>query len=210
MTEAYEFLRQGGWPMVPLAICSIAALTVVLERALALRRTRVVPPAIVDLLTLYRGEGSAEAALQSCRRSKSPLGKLIEQLILRRSLDYVHVMETVNSAGRREVEKLERGLLVLEIVAGISPLIGLLGTVLGMVTVFDAITAEGLGNAQVLSEGISKALVTTVAGLSVAIPALAFHSVYTRRVESLSIELQDHATAFVSRLSELASGERTD
>ena len=96
--------------------------------------------------------------------------------------------------------RLDRGLIVLEIVAGISPLIGLLGTVLGMVTVFDAIAVQGLGNAQVLSEGISKALVTTVGGLCVAIPALAFHSIFSRRVESLAVEMHDLATGFLSKL----------
>ncbi|MDP7639362.1 MAG: MotA/TolQ/ExbB proton channel family protein, partial [Candidatus Hydrogenedentes bacterium] len=95
---------------------------------------------------------------------------------------------------------LERGLTLLEIVAGISPLIGLLGTVLGMVTVFDAITAEGIGNPQVLSNGISKALVTTVAGLCIAIPSLAFHSYFSRRVESLAMEMQDVAMGFITKV----------
>ena len=79
-------------------------------------------------------------------------------------------VETLNAVGRREVERMERGLLVLEIVAGVAPMLGLLGTVLGMVTVFDAVTAQGLGDAQVLSEGISEALITTITGLTIAIP----------------------------------------
>jgi biopolymer transport protein ExbB len=91
-------------------------------------------------------------------------------------------------------------LIALEIVAATSPLLGLLGTVLGMVTVFNAINAEGLGNAQVLSGGISEALITTVTGLIVAIPALAFYSYFSKRVESLANELHEIGTLFIARL----------
>ena len=106
----------------------------------------------------------------------------------------------MHAAGRTQVGTLERGLTVLEIITGISPLLGLLGTVLGMVTVFNAITAAGLGNPQVLSGGISKALVTTVAGLTVAIPALACHTWFSRRVDDLAVEMQDRATGFIAKL----------
>jgi len=106
----------------------------------------------------------------------------------------------MRTAGRTQVDRLERGLTVLEIVAAVSPLIGLLGTVLGMVAVFNAITAEGLGNPQILSAGISQALVTTVAGLTVAIPALAFHSLLTKRVDMYAVEMQDRATTFIFKM----------
>ena len=201
MREAIAFLEQGGWPMVPLGLCSIAALTVVLERLFALRRSQSVPKRIVDVIDRYQGEASVEASIQACRRSRSALARMVEELILVRKQGYVHIMESLNATGRREVERLERGLLVLEIVAGASPLIGLLGTVMGMVTVFEAISAEGLGNAQVLSAGISEALVTTITGLSIGIPALAFHSYFARRVDSTAIEIQDLATGFVSKLA---------
>jgi biopolymer transport protein ExbB len=200
MKETIDFLEQGGWPMIPLALCSIAALTVIVERLFALRRGRNIPRAVVSALDLYQGESSVQGLVQACRHSKSPLARVIEELILARKEDYAHIIEALNSIGRREVERLERGLLVLEVVAGISPLIGLLGTVLGMVTVFDAISSEGLGNAQVLSAGISEALVTTITGLIVGIPALAFHSFLSKRVDSIAIEIQELATAFVPKL----------
>ena len=109
----------------------------------------------------------------------------------------------MHATGRSQVGTLERGLTLLEIIANVSPLLRLLGTVLGMVAVFDAITTEGLGNPQVLSEGISKALVTTVAGLCVAIPALACHSWFSRRVDDLATEMQDRATGLVAKLQGL-------
>jgi biopolymer transport protein ExbB len=95
------------------------------------------------------------------------------------------------------VGQLERGLTVLEMVAGVSPLIGLLGTVLGMVTMFSAITAQGTSNPQVVSGGISEALITTVGGLAVAIPAVAAHALLSRRVEQYAIEMQERATSFL-------------
>lgn len=203
LSEAIEFLKQGGWPMIPLGICSVAGLAIAFERMFALRRHRAIPKTVVDVMDLYQGEGSLESTISVCRNNPSPFGRIVEILIHARNLDHHQIIELLHSNGRKEVEKLERGLLVLEIVAGISPLIGLLGTVLGMVTVFDAITAEGLGDAQVLSEGISKALITTVAGLSVAIPALAFHSYFTKHVESIAIEMQERAVGFVTKLISL-------
>ena len=200
MREAIEFLQQGGWPMVPLGICSVAGLTVILERLVALRRGRSIPQSVVGLIDLYQGEESVESAIQTCRHSRSSLASIVEEMILSRKQGYTHLVDSLNATGRREVERLERGLIVLEVVAGISPLIGLLGTVVGMITVFDAITSEGLGNAQVLSAGISKALITTVTGLSVGIPALAFHSYLSRCVESIAIEMQELTTAFAAKL----------
>jgi len=202
MQDAFELAQQGGWPMIFLAMCSVAALTIIIERLVGLRRSRNIPPSIIDLLEVYHGEESAEAVMQACRHNGRPFARLIESLISSREMTHAQLQDTLNVSGRRQVERMERGLLVLEVVAGISPLIGLLGTVLGMVTVFNAISTYGLGDTQVLSDGISKALVTTVAGLSVAIPALAFHSYFSRRVESMAIEMQDRATHFMAKLQE--------
>jgi biopolymer transport protein ExbB len=186
--------------MIPLAICSLAALTVIIERSFALRRSKVMHPSALDLVNTYRGEVSAAPGVYTCQRARGSLSRIVEEVIHSRDMDRAHIVESMQATGRREVGHLERGLTLLEIVAGISPLIGLLGTVLGMVTVFDAITAEGIGNPQVLSNGISKALVTTVAGLCIAIPSLAFHSYFSRRVESLAMEMQDVAMGFITKV----------
>ena len=200
MFDAIDVLRQGGWPMIPLAFCSLAAVTIIIERLVALRRGRVLQAGVVDALKSYAGEDSVQPTLDVCVQSGGAFARIIEELLNARHLDHVHVIETVHVTGRREVGRLERGLIVLEIIAGISPLIGLLGTVLGMVTVFDAITAEGIGDPQVLSDGISKALITTVAGLCVAIPSLAFHSYLSNLVESMAIEMEELATGFSARM----------
>ena len=193
----FELIAVGGWPMIVLGVCSVAGLTIAIERAAALRRGAVLDAGVVSATENYGGAAQAEQTLAACQRGKGAFARIIEELVRKRSLDHAQAIETMRAVGRTQVGRLERGLAVLEIVAGISPLIGLLGTVLGMVTVFNAITAEGLGNPQVLSDGISKALITTVGGLSVAIPALAAHAMLSRRVEELAIEMQDRATAFL-------------
>lgn len=200
MNEVIELLMQGGWPMIPLGVCSMAGLAVILERFVALRRRRNIPDAIIDLLDLYQGDASVTSSFEICNNHESPFARIVQVLMHARHLDHAQMIELLHSNGRKEVEKLERGLLLLEVIAGISPLIGLLGTVLGMVTVFDAITEFGLGDAQVLSDGISKALITTVAGLSVAIPALAFHSFFSKKVDSIAIEIQELSVGFLTKL----------
>jgi len=135
-----------------------------------------------------------------CNRSPTSLAHVVKEVLDARHLDVPHLREVMNAAGRVEVGRLKRGLTLLEIIAGVSPLIGLLGTVLGMFTVFNAITAHGIGDAQVLSGGISKALITTIAGLCIGIPALAFHSWFSKRVEDLASEIQGHATRLILKL----------
>lgn len=202
MSEFIAMAQQGGWPMIPLGICSLAAVTIVLERAFALRRHKVISPEIVRILHEYGIDNGATPrhAIAVCQRTSGAFARIAEELIQTRHLSHAQLLETMHAVGRTHVARLERGLTLLEIIAGVSPLIGLLGTVLGMVTVFDAITSQGLGNPQVLSAGISKALVTTIAGLCVAIPALAFHGIYSKRVDELAIEMQERATAFLAKL----------
>ncbi|HIJ64617.1 MAG TPA: MotA/TolQ/ExbB proton channel family protein [Candidatus Hydrogenedentes bacterium] len=203
MLETLSMLRQGGLIMFPLLVCSLTAATIVIERCLALRRSIVFDPRALRVVEDYAGETSAEQAVAVCRRANGPFARIVEEILKTRHLDHAHALETMYATGRTQLGVLERGLTVLEIIANVSPLLGLLGTVLGMVTVFNAITAKGIGNPQVLSDGISKALVTTVAGLCVAIPALAFHSWLSKRVDDFAAEMQDRATNFIGRIQDL-------
>ncbi len=195
-----DALRQGGWVMVPIILCSLGGLAIVIERLVALRRIRIFDAEVVELVARFSNEVAPDSAMTICRRSRGPLARIIEAIIAARHLNHAQVLETMQATGRSQVGRLERGLTVLEIIANVSPLLGLLGTVLGMVTVFNAITAEGVGDPQILADGISKALITTVAGLTVAIPALASHSWLSRCVDDLAVEMQDQATSFVSKL----------
>jgi len=200
MQDLLQMLSDGGFIMFPIGICSIIALAIILERTLSLRRDRVLDQRVIDLLEHYEGGEDARQAIITCQRARGAFARVIEEVIRVRHLDHAQAIESMHAAGRTQVARLERGLTLLEIVANVSPLLGLLGTVLGMVTVFNAITSQGLGNPQILSEGISQALITTVAGLCVAIPALAFHSLFTKRVDDLAAEMQDRATSFIVKL----------
>lgn len=200
MFETLGMLRQGGLCMIALGGCSLAAATIIIERAMALRKDKILEPHILRLVRDYDGEQSAEPAVVSCRRSGRPLARVIEEVLRTRHLDHAQAVEAIHATGRAQVAQLERGLTLLEIIGGISPLLGLLGTVLGMVEVFEAITASGIGNPQVLSDGISKALVTTVAGLFVAIPAVAFYSWFSRRVDDFATEMLNVSMQFSFRV----------
>lgn len=193
--------------MVPLAACSFIAMMIVIERMLALRRSRVISAPILALLENYRSDAEAERAVALCQRNGGAFARIIEEVLQHRDLAHAERLENMRAVGRTQVGRLERGLTVLEIIAAISPLLGLMGTVLGMVTIFDAITASGLGNPRVLAEGIGKALITTIAGLAVAIPALAFHGILSRRVEELAVEMQERATLFLARVQSASFGK---
>ncbi len=197
MTDILTFLEQGGWTMYALGFCSLVALTLIIERGVALRRGRVLPRKLLAGVHACRATKDIDAVEALCVRSASPLARLIEEVAAMKALNHSQAVERMHAIGHSQVARLDRGLTLLEIVAAISPLLGLLGTVLGMVEVFDAVTVAGLGDPQILTDGIAKALSTTVAGLCVAIPALAFHSIYTKRIETFATEMQDAATAFL-------------
>jgi biopolymer transport protein ExbB len=200
MGEALGMLQQGGWPMIPLVVFSVLGLGIVLERFFALRRGAVIDVRVVKMVEEFAPDTPPERALVVCRQAKGSFARIVEAVLTARHLDHGQVLENMHAVGRAQIGRLERGLTALEIIAGVSPLIGLLGTVLGMIAVFDAITAQGMGNPQVLSDGISKALVTTVAGLSVAIPALATHSWLSKCVDDLANEMQERATGLLAKL----------
>lgn len=200
MFHTLTLLRQGGWTMLPLGLCSLTALAIIIERLLALRRNTVIDPKVLRLLESCEGEPAMNAAMNVCQRCGGAFAHLVIEVFRSRNLDYEHGMENMRAAGRAQVVKLERGLTTLEIIGGVSPLLGLLGTALGMIDMFNAISAAGLGNPQILSDGIAKALVTTVSGLVVAIPAVAFHGLFSKRVEELAMEMQDQATSLLLQI----------
>jgi len=186
--------------MVFIAFCSLAGLAIIIERFVMLRRKRILDPRVVALVDHSSESTPPEPALDIGRKARGPFARIVEEIIGARYLPDAQVVETLQATGRAQVGTMERGLTVLEIIANVSPLLGLLGTVLGMVAVFNAITIEGIGNPRVLSEGISQALITTVAGLIVAIPASAFHSWLSSRVDDMADEMHERATTFISKL----------
>ena len=177
--------------MVPILLCSVISVAVMIERGFSLRRRRVLPERLRSFL---EGRDSASPPSDS-----SPLGDLIRCAFLHREESRARTEEALQFTLKRVSGRLERGLVILEIVAVISPLLGLLGTVIGMVQVFSVISQLGVGHAQALSAGISQALISTIAGLVVAIPALVAYSIYTRTVDRLLLELEESSALLLKR-----------
>jgi biopolymer transport protein ExbB len=199
-----ELMYAGGWLMVPILACSVLATAIVIERAWTLRRGRLMPERLVERIWhLYQEQPLNEVAIAQIRDG-SPLGRILAAGLVNRHHSHEVMKEAINDAGRHAVAQLERFLNTLGTIAAIAPLLGLLGTVLGMIDVFGVIMEAGVGNAGVLAGGISKALITTAAGLSVAIPALMFHRFFDSKVGRIALDMEEQAL----RLVEVLKGER--
>jgi biopolymer transport protein ExbB len=199
-----ELMYAGGWLMAPILACSVLATAIVIERAWTLRRWRIMPERLVERIwRLHQEQRLNEVAIAQIRDG-SPLGRLLAAGLVNRHHSHEVMKEAINDAGRHVVAQLERFLNTLGTIAAIAPLLGLLGTVLGMIDVFGVIMEAGVGNAGVLAGGISKALITTAAGLSVAIPALMFHRFFDSKVGRIALDMEEQAL----RLVEVLKGER--
>ncbi|MBX7157172.1 MAG: MotA/TolQ/ExbB proton channel family protein [Verrucomicrobiae bacterium] len=194
---AIDFLLKGGLFMIPLGLCSVLALTIIIERGIALRRNRVSPQALVDLILKFPRE--EQTLLLKATEGKSSLARLIKLVINHQDFSKSETSETLQMQARHEIVTLERGLVLLEIVVGVAPLLGLLGTVSGLVKVFENVGVQGLSTQGMgIARGISEALNTTVAGLVIAIPTLTFWSYYSKKVESLAAEMESLCGEFLS------------
>ena len=189
----FELVKAGGWLMVPIIACSIAAMAIIIERLIAYRDRKVLPRKLVaSIWQLERKEGLTAAHIEKIR-ANSPLGRVLAAGLLNRQHSREMMKLAIEEEGRQVVHELERYLNTLGTIAAITPLLGLLGTVIGMIKVFTAITTAGVGNPAVLAGGISEALITTAAGLSVAIPALIFHRYLSGKVDRLVLGMEAQA-----------------
>lgn len=200
----YEFIVQGGIVMYFLLGASILALTIIFERSWSLRRSVVLPDRDIANVDQAVREGKVQEAMDLCSGNNTAMSRILWVAIKNRGLKRSVIKEILEEVGRQEVAHLERYIGVLGVIAAVSPLLGLLGTVIGMIEVFQVISVEGVGKADVLAGGISKALNTTAFGLAVAIPALVAYRMFESRVNHFVIEIEQHALHFV----ELLKGER--
>jgi biopolymer transport protein ExbB len=196
----FELFRAGGPLMWPLLLCSIVALTIIVERFWALSATSVAPADLVDKIKDLVAASEFDADRLQLISNHSPLGEILAAGIKNISLGRDAMKESIEESGRHVVHGLGRYLNTLGTIAVISPLIGLLGTVIGMIRVFTAITVSGVGDPGILSGGISEALITTATGLSIGIPALMFHRYFKGRVSRLTVRLEQHALHLVDAI----------
>jgi len=193
-------VKAGGWLMFPIIAGSIIALAIILERFWALQKKKVIPDHLVATIWHWVKEGQLERSKIEEISKQSALGKILATGLNNRHLERDRIKESIEEAGRQVVHEMERFLNTLGTIASISPLLGLLGTVIGMIKVFNAITSAGVGNAAPLAGGISQALITTAAGLSVAIIALIFHRYFRGRVDELVVKMEEEAIKMVDVL----------
>ena len=196
-----EFLMNGGPVMIPIGLASVIGLMAFFERLVALRRSRVVPRSFcVELEELVR-QRRYDDARTLCRKNGSSVGRIMEVAVAYHGESRVRLKERVEEAGRREAADLERYTGILGTVAAVAPLLGLLGTVWGMILTFEVIQEVGVGVVSSLAGGISQALITTFAGLTVGIPALIAHRSLLARADDLLMEMESYALDLVEMLA---------
>ncbi|GBO89278.1 MotA/TolQ/ExbB proton channel family protein [Marinobacter salsuginis] len=200
----FELLKAGGILMVPIVACSILALAIILERIWTLRASRVAPPQTINELWRWIKKKELNGRKLKALQGSSPLGRILAGGLLNAKHGREIMKESIEHEASQVIHDLERFLNPLGTVATITPLLGLLGTVIGMIKVFTEIQLAGVGNAGNLAGGISEALITTAAGLSVAIPALICHRYFIRRVDELVVGMEQEAI----KLVEVVHGDR--
>ncbi|MFC6672487.1 MotA/TolQ/ExbB proton channel family protein [Marinobacterium aestuariivivens] len=200
----FELLKAGGWLMIPIVACSVLSLAICLERLWVLRAGRVAPRGLLaQIWSQMQGQALTPDQMRAIKQ-QSPLGRIMVAGLNNARHGREVMKESILEAASQVIHELERFLNALGTIAAITPLLGLLGTVIGMIKVFTEIMAQGTGNASVLAGGISEALLTTAAGLAVAIPTLIFHRYFQRHVDSLVKEMEQEAV----KLVEVVHGER--
>jgi biopolymer transport protein ExbB len=195
-----ELVKAGGWPMIPLLLLSVLALTLIVERAWTLRRSAVLPPSLGKEVRTWAGSGKLDPShIESLRRT-SPLGELLAAALDVRLRPRDQIRERIEDVGRHLVHKMEKYLNTLGTIAAAGPLLGLFGTVVGMIQMFLGILDHGIGDVNQLAGGIGKALVCTAAGMIVAIPALIAHRWFRGRIAEYIVTMEHEAIALMDTL----------
>ncbi|HEY6612184.1 MAG TPA: MotA/TolQ/ExbB proton channel family protein [Pseudomonas sp.] len=200
----WELVKAGGWMMLPIILCSIAAIGISAERLWTLRPARITPANLLGQVWRWIQDKQLDGQKLKELRASSPLGEVLAAGLANSKHGREVMKECIEEAAARVIHELERYLNALGTIAAIAPLLGLLGTVLGMIEIFSGFMGSGMANAPVLAGGISKALITTAAGLFVGIPALFFHRYLQRRVDELVVGMEQEAI----RLVEVVQGDR--
>jgi biopolymer transport protein ExbB len=195
-----EIIQAGGWLMLPIILCSIIAVAITIERLWTLQRRRVLPRDLTMRVWEWARDRQLDQKHLTVLSANSPMGRVLAAGLANRHQSREVLKEIVQDTGRHVVHELERYLNSLGTIAAITPLLGLLGTVIGMVKVFTAITTAGVGNPGVLAGGISEALITTAAGLSVAIPSLIAYRYLRGQVDVLVVEMEKEAMKLIDAL----------
>lgn len=204
----WEIVTAGGWLMLPIVACSIVALAIIGERFYTLRTERVLPTNLVaDVWRMASSRQLTEEKVREIQQG-SALGRVLAAGLHNRSHDREVMKASIEEVGGHVAHELARYLNALGTIAAVTPLLGLLGTVVGMISVFTNITTVGVGNPAQLAGGISQALITTAGGLMVAIPSLMFHRYFRARVDGLVVDMEKESLKLVDVLQKRQSQAR--
>ncbi|PLX67472.1 MAG: MotA/TolQ/ExbB proton channel family protein [Denitrovibrio sp.] len=195
-----ELMQKGGVLMYPIFILSVISLAIFLERLATLRTARYAPKDFAEKLKQALAANETDVAIDICERNGSALANVCKDIITNLDIPLQRLMETAEESGRYQAASLTRFLSSLQAIASIAPLLGLLGTVLGMIKTFIVIGQQGVGNAQALAGGISEALITTAAGLSVAIPTVVFYYIIRFRSRRVTAELERSVSEIINQI----------
>jgi len=196
----FEIVKAGGIMMAPIILASIIAAAIFLERLWTLQSKRVLPAELTEKVWRWVEQRQIQDKHISALQQNSPLGKILAAGLVNRERDRAVIREAIEDTGRHVVHELDRFIGALGTIASLSPLMGLLGTVLGMIRTFNAITTSGIGNPASLAGGIAEALITTAAGLTVAIPPLLAYKYLRGRVQALVVQMEKEAIKLVEAI----------
>lgn len=197
-----ELIKAGGWVMLPLLILAVLAMAIIIERFWSLRRNEVLPPGLGEEVREWARSRQLDASHIEVLRRNSALGELLAAALDMRFRPRELIKERVEDVGRHVMHQLERFMNTLGTIASVAPLLGLLGTVFGMIQMFLKILTVGLGDVNQLAGGIGQALISTAGGLCVAIPAVMFHRYFRGRIAEYIVEMEKQAMALLDTIDE--------
>ena len=200
----FELVKAGGWLMIPILLCSVVAMAIVIERFWALRASKVAPRKLLAQVWVWVQNTELDKDKMRTLKQQSMLGSVFAAGLNNSAKGREVMKESIEEQASHVAHEMERYLNTLGTVAAVTPLLGLLGTVIGMIKVFNEIMLQGTGNANILAGGISEALITTAAGLSVAIPAVIFHRYFTRKIDENLVFMEQESI----KLVEVMQGNR--
>ncbi|MFH0924357.1 MAG: MotA/TolQ/ExbB proton channel family protein [bacterium] len=198
----FDSIVKGGYCMIPIILCSIISLAITIERFFSLRDEKIHPEEFVAKVKKLLTRDKIDEAVSLCNTNNSPIAKILEAGIFRRHKNRDKIKEAIEHAGRQEANKLQRYLPALSIISSIAPSLGLLGTVFGMIKAFEVIYTVGIGEPAALSKGISEALITTAAGLLVAIPTVVIYGYFYKKSNNYILEMEDTSMELLDMLTE--------
>ncbi|MCK5074851.1 MAG: MotA/TolQ/ExbB proton channel family protein [Calditrichia bacterium] len=199
----FELMKTGGYMMIPLLLTSIIGVAIIIERLIMLRKNRILPKKLLNTISRLKSREDFQNLRNICVSQNSPLPKLIIECIDNSELSREELKDYMEDQGRHGARELQRGLGALEAIGGTAPLMGLLGTIFGMIKVFQTINEMGVGQTKALSGGISEALVTTATGLVIAIPILLIYYYLNSKAEDFILQIEKHLILIIHKLKDL-------